>query len=167
MTSIRISPFYSIFNHHPTSHVYINGLFVKLVTLISWREDDDVLSWVAVFFSSRFLKSMNDRYRSDRLTGRAGQQNLYFERTEKSTWNPKEPFSVFRSNVDVMRNTRFVDCLVRQMQFVGFSWLEYLAPEIILSKGYNKAVDWWALGVLAYEMSAVGFSREKINQNLT
>ena len=32
---------------------------------------------------------------------------------------------------------------------------EYLAPEIILSKGYNKAVDWWALGVLIYEMAAV------------
>uniref|UniRef100_A0A8C3XRI6 cAMP-dependent protein kinase n=1 Tax=Chelydra serpentina TaxID=8475 RepID=A0A8C3XRI6_CHESE len=31
---------------------------------------------------------------------------------------------------------------------------EYLAPEIILSKGYNKAVDWWALGVLIYEMAA-------------
>ncbi len=35
--------------------------------------------------------------------------------------------------------------------------IEYLAPEIILSKGYNKAVDWWALGVLIYEMSAVCF----------
>ncbi|XP_054706247.1 cAMP-dependent protein kinase catalytic subunit alpha-like isoform X2 [Uloborus diversus] len=31
---------------------------------------------------------------------------------------------------------------------------EYLAPEVILSKGYNKAVDWWAFGVLVYEMAA-------------
>jgi len=29
---------------------------------------------------------------------------------------------------------------------------EYLAPEIILSKGYAHAVDWWALGVLIFEM---------------
>ena len=31
---------------------------------------------------------------------------------------------------------------------------EYLAPEIILSKGHGKAVDWWACGVLIYEMLA-------------
>ncbi|CAL1543272.1 unnamed protein product [Lymnaea stagnalis] len=29
---------------------------------------------------------------------------------------------------------------------------EYLAPEIILSKGHNKAVDWWSLGILIFEM---------------
>lgn len=31
---------------------------------------------------------------------------------------------------------------------------DYLAPEIIQSKGYSKAVDWYALGVLIYEMLA-------------
>lgn len=29
---------------------------------------------------------------------------------------------------------------------------EYLAPEIILSKGHNKGVDYWAFGILIYEM---------------
>ncbi len=29
---------------------------------------------------------------------------------------------------------------------------EYIAPEVILSKGHDKAVDWWSLGVLIYEM---------------
>lgn len=29
---------------------------------------------------------------------------------------------------------------------------EYLAPEIILSKGYTFSIDWWAFGVLVYEM---------------
>ncbi len=29
---------------------------------------------------------------------------------------------------------------------------DYLAPEIILSKGHNYAADYWALGVLIYEM---------------
>jgi serine/threonine protein kinase len=31
---------------------------------------------------------------------------------------------------------------------------EYLAPEIIQSKGHGRAVDWWALGVLIFEMLA-------------
>lgn len=29
---------------------------------------------------------------------------------------------------------------------------EYLAPELIQSKGHGVAVDWWALGVLIFEM---------------
>ncbi|XP_050078081.1 cAMP-dependent protein kinase catalytic subunit alpha-like [Anopheles maculipalpis] len=39
---------------------------------------------------------------------------------------------------------------------------EYLAPEIIQSKGYGKSVDWWSYGVLLYEMSA-GYSPFYIN----
>lgn len=29
---------------------------------------------------------------------------------------------------------------------------EYLAPEIIQGKGHGREVDWWALGILIYEM---------------
>ena len=29
---------------------------------------------------------------------------------------------------------------------------EYMAPELVLDLGHHKCVDWWALGVLAYEM---------------
>ncbi|KAJ3192005.1 hypothetical protein HK101_007181 [Irineochytrium annulatum] len=29
---------------------------------------------------------------------------------------------------------------------------EYLSPEVLIGKGYSKAVDWWTLGILLYEM---------------
>ncbi|KAJ2898841.1 cAMP-dependent protein kinase catalytic subunit [Coemansia aciculifera] len=31
---------------------------------------------------------------------------------------------------------------------------DYLAPEVIQAKGYGKSVDWWALGILIFEMIA-------------
>jgi CRP-like cAMP-binding protein len=31
---------------------------------------------------------------------------------------------------------------------------EYLAPEVVLSKGHNRGVDYWALGILIFEMVA-------------
>lgn len=29
---------------------------------------------------------------------------------------------------------------------------EYIAPEVILSRGHDAAVDWWSLGILVFEM---------------
>jgi protein-serine/threonine kinase len=39
----------------------------------------------------------------------------------------------------------------RSFSFVGTE--EYVAPEVVCGDGHGFAVDWWALGVLVYEMS--------------
>ena len=31
-------------------------------------------------------------------------------------------------------------------------YFQYLAPEVLLRKSYGKAVDWWAFGVIIYEV---------------
>ena len=38
----------------------------------------------------------------------------------------------------------------RTNSFIGT--MEYMAPEIILGMGHGKAVDWWSVGILLYEM---------------
>lgn len=30
--------------------------------------------------------------------------------------------------------------------------LEYMAPEILLGRGHDKAADWWSVGILLFEM---------------
>ncbi|KAF5959751.1 hypothetical protein HYC85_000960 [Camellia sinensis] len=49
--------------------------------------------------------------------------------------------------------------------------LEYMAPEIILGKGHDKAADWWSVGILLFEMLTgkppfTGGNRQKIQQKI-
>jgi len=39
-----------------------------------------------------------------------------------------------------------------------FNFSDYRAPEILMRSGHNRAVDWWSLGALMYDMltGAVG-----------
>nr|AML78314.1 putative LOV domain-containing protein [Daphne giraldii] len=46
--------------------------------------------------------------------------------------------------------TFFAEPVAQSNSFVGTE--EYIAPEIITGAGHSSAIDWWALGVLLYEM---------------
>ncbi|XP_020592813.1 serine/threonine-protein kinase UCNL-like [Phalaenopsis equestris] len=45
----------------------------------------------------------------------------------------------------------FASGLERSHSFVGTE--EYVSPEVVRGDGHEFAVDWWALGILAYEMA--------------
>ncbi|XP_019885195.1 cAMP-dependent protein kinase catalytic subunit-like [Camponotus floridanus] len=66
-----------------------------------------------------------------------------------------KPENILIENSGYLRVTDFGFCKMVD----GRTWTlcgtpEYLAPEVILSKGYGKSVDWWSFGVLVYEMNA-------------
>lgn len=43
---------------------------------------------------------------------------------------------------------------------------EYMAPEILLSKGHNKYADWWSVGILLYEMLTGQANRKKLLEKI-
>lgn len=50
----------------------------------------------------------------------------------------------------------------RMQSFVGT--LPYMAPEIINNEKYDRTVDWWALGIMLYEMMYGNLPFEHTNQ---
>lgn len=66
-----------------------------------------------------------------------------------------KPENILIDRTGYIKITDFGFCkLIRGRTWTLCGTPEYLAPEIILSKGYGTAVDWWSTGVLLFEMTA-------------
>ncbi|KAG7201762.1 hypothetical protein KM043_004483 [Ampulex compressa] len=66
-----------------------------------------------------------------------------------------KPENILIESTGYIRVTDFGFCkMIENRTWTLCGTPEYLAPEVILSKGYGKSVDWWSFGVLIYEMNA-------------
>ncbi|XP_039290685.1 cAMP-dependent protein kinase catalytic subunit alpha-like [Nilaparvata lugens] len=66
-----------------------------------------------------------------------------------------KPENIMIDQNGYLKITDFGFCkLVKTRTYTLCGTPDYLAPEIILSKGYGKSVDYWSFGILIYEMCA-------------
>ncbi|KAG0601585.1 hypothetical protein M758_11G123900 [Ceratodon purpureus] len=62
----------------------------------------------------------------------------------------EKPKKKVKKSKDIVRPVFLAEPVTPSNSFVGTE--EYIAPEIIAGQGHSSAVDWWALGILLYEM---------------
>ncbi|CAF0991859.1 unnamed protein product [Adineta steineri] len=134
--------------------------FPFLVNLVYSFKDNSHL-YLALDFASggemfTHLRSVQ-KYPEDQTRFYAAQVALAFEYLHYLSiiYRDLKPENILFSADGYLKITDFGFAkVVRDRTYTLCGTPEYIAPEIILSRGYNKSVDYWALGILIYEMAA-------------
>ncbi len=72
-------------------------------------------------------------------------------------WRDLKPENILLNEKGHIRLCEFsMAKIIHERTFTLCGTIEYLSPELIKGNGYGYSVDWWALGILIYEM-AVGY----------
>ncbi|KAI0501674.1 hypothetical protein KFK09_016619 [Dendrobium nobile] len=90
------------------------------------------------------LPSVNNRRRCNRHCSKI--TRIFFS-AQNSVFVPTPPDLKKAKSARVSPVSR----VVRSHSFVGTE--EYVSPEVVRGDGHEFSVDWWALGILAYEMA--------------
>eukprot|EP00298_Acanthocystis_sp_HF-20_P010670 c18982_g1_i3.p1 GENE.c18982_g1_i3~~c18982_g1_i3.p1 ORF type:complete len:817 (+),score=310.20 c18982_g1_i3:1603-4053(+) len=99
--------------------------------------------------AGRFKENVARFYAAEVLTA------LDYLHTNNIIYRDLKPENILLDNKGHLKITDFG--FAKQVEFRTWTLCgtpEYLAPEIILSKGHSKPVDYWALGILIFELLA-------------
>ncbi|KAJ0411648.1 hypothetical protein ATCC90586_004117 [Pythium insidiosum] len=87
----------------------------------------------------------------DRAERARGYRRLFVPRAIfRRLSSPCLPFAARRATLPLVDTEFHMEFAEKRTSFVGTH--EYVAPEVIAEEGYVGSVDWWAFGILLYEM---------------
>uniref|UniRef100_A0A7S3FKY0 cGMP-dependent protein kinase n=1 Tax=Haptolina ericina TaxID=156174 RepID=A0A7S3FKY0_9EUKA len=130
-----------------------------LLSLVATFQDDwEIYMLTELALGGELFSFLRARQRLDEDTARfyaacVGSAFSYMHDTHSMCYRDLKPENLMFDEKGYIKVVDFGFAkIVKERTFTLCGTPEYLAPEVIMSKGHNCSVDWWAFGILIYEM---------------